>query len=153
MKRLVLYTLILNGLTWAPVERADVGKLAPVELVMLDVKEQTVVLTTDTGDKGAGETVEEALLDMKGCSRSYVYLDTAAYLLITESGKEKLEEVDRYLKDRVRVCLAPGDTDLKAAAEYLRTHAGQPTLRQWKEGAKVPAEEPLKNFKKTENNP
>ena len=152
MKRLILYILILSGLTWAPVERADVGKLAPVELVLLDVRDQTVMLTTDAGDYGEGESVEKALQNMKQCSKSYVYLDTARYLLVTETAQHKLAEVDRYLKDGVKVCIAPADTDLKAAAKYLRTHKDQPTLRQWKAGAQVPAEEPLKNFKKTENN-
>ncbi len=151
MKRLALYILILSGLTYAPVKRADVGKLAPVEVVMLDSNGSSLMVTTDMGEYGEGESVDQALEAMKKSSKSYVYLDTARYLLVTESGSEYIEDVARHLKDSVRVCMAPYDTDLKEAAKYLKTHNDQPTLLQWKAGAKVPSEEPLKNFKKSEN--
>ena len=88
MRRLLLYILILSGLTYAPVKRADVGKLAPVEVVMLDSNGFSVVLTTDVGEYGEGESVDLALKKKKKSSKSYVYLDTARYLLVTESGSE-----------------------------------------------------------------
>lgn len=152
MKRLALYILILSGLAYAPVERADVGKLAPVEAVLLDSDGTSVMLSTDMGEYGKGGSVDEALENMKECSKAYVYLDTARYLLVTDSATHHIKDITKHLKQSVKVCIAPFDTDLKAAAKYLRTHSGQPTLRQWKKGAAVPAEEALKNFKKSQNN-
>ena len=83
MKRMVLYGLILGALFFAPVESAEIAKLEPVQAVWMYMENDSVVLETDTQDKGAGATVEEALADMKRRSAGIIYLDTAQYVFVT----------------------------------------------------------------------
>ena len=131
MKKLLLYILLLGAAVILPVEGTDVGKLLPVELVQLDKIGETVVISTDVGATGTGETVEAAIHDMKSTTAGIVFLDTADYLLVTESAMEEVESIKEHLKPSVRVCIQHVEMNLKDAAAYLSVHKPGHSLRSY----------------------
>ena len=129
MKEILLYTLLLGAALILPVEGTDVGKLLPVELVQLDKMGDTVVISTDAGATGTGETVKAAIRDMEKTAAGIVFLDTADYLLVTESAMEEVESIKEHLKPSVRVCIQHVEMNLKDAAAYLSVHKPEHQLR------------------------
>ena len=122
MKRIVIYILLLAVAVLMPVERADVGKLIPAELIHIYKEGDDIVIETDTGSGGRGKTVDGAVGNLKSTTAGIVYLDTARYLLVEEEAMRELVAVSAYLKSSVRVCAAGQDTDLQKAAAYLAVH-------------------------------
>ena len=129
MKEILLYILLLGAALILPVEGTDVGKLLPVELVQLDKMGDTVVISTDAGATGTGETVKAAIRDMEKTAAGIVFLDTADYLLVTESAMEEVESIKEHLKPSVRVCIQRVEMNLKDAAAYLSVHRPEHQLR------------------------
>ena len=129
MKKILLYILLLGAALILPVEGTDVGKLLPVELVQLDKMGDTVVISTDAGATGTGATVKAAIRDMEKTAAGIVFLDTADYLLVTESAMEEVESIKEHLKPSVRVCIQHVEMNLKDAAAYLSVHKPEHQLR------------------------
>jgi hypothetical protein len=134
VKRIVIYVATLALLSFAPVKGAELGKLRPVEVVLVYEDAGTVVIATDTEDVGHGEDGLSALQNLKATTAGTVYLDTAAYLLIGEGGQTAAEQLRSHLKKNTKVCMAENDVDLKNAAAYLSVHGDLPRLKQWKIG-------------------
>ena len=137
MKRVILYCLILGALFFAPVESAEVAKLEPVQAVWMYMKEDQIVLETDTEDKGSGATVEEALKDMKRKSAGIIYLDTAQFVLIT-GAEQQIPALTSYIKGSARLCRWDGKGELSEAVKYADAHAVGTEVRHWKPDVKVP---------------
>ncbi len=131
MKRIVVYCLILAALCVLPVERQDVADLEPIQAVWLSQENETVVLETDTKDKGTGSTVAEALADMKHKSLGIIYLDTAQYLLVSENARKMIPQIAQYLKGSVRICLWDGAGEVADAARYMQSHKTGCELKNW----------------------
>ena len=129
MKKILLYILLLGAALILPVEGTDVGKLLPVELVQLDKMGDTVVISTDAGATGTGETVKAAIRDMEKTAAGIVFLDTADYLLVTELAMEEVKSIKEHLKPSVRVCIQHVEMNLKDAAAYLSVHRPEHQLR------------------------
>lgn len=138
MKRIMIYIAALALLTLAPVKGADIGKLRPVEVVMVCKQEDTLVLSTDTGDVGQGTDALTALENLKATTPGTIYLDTAEYLLLAEGAEDAAQQLKSSLKKSVRVCMADSTVDLKAAAKFLSVHGDLPQLKIWKTGDKLP---------------
>ena len=122
MKRIAIYLLMLGTVLIVPMRGTDVGQLHPVELVQLYKEEDRIVIATDTGAVGKGRTVEEAVANLNATTAGIVFLDTAQYLLLSESEKEQYPAMAHYLKPKVRVCAGEHGIDLHEAAAYLDTH-------------------------------
>ena len=122
----------------APVDRLDVAKLRPVEVIYIYQDEGNVVLQTDTRDRGEGTDPAQALADMRNTSPAVIYLDTAEFLLIGEGCAEYAEALRGELKEYVRLCQASGTVDLSLAAKYLAVHGDLPTFRAWKADTRLP---------------
>ena len=131
MKKLLLYILLLGAAVILPVEGTDVGKLLPVELVQVDKVGDTVVVSTDVGATGYGETVEAAIRDMEKTTAGIVFLDTADYLLVTETAEQEMEAIGKHLKGSVRLCVQNLEVNLKDAAAYLSAHKPDCQLRSY----------------------
>ena len=85
MKRWLLWAaLAVIALAAGLGDRTDIGKLQPVALLQLSREARTLVIETDTGDMGQGETLEEAFEDLKQSTPAAIFLETADYLLVTE---------------------------------------------------------------------
>ena len=138
MKKFVLYLLIIVGILTIPVEKEDIGALEPIQAVWLSSDNTTVKLQTDTEDQGAGQTVAEALEDMKLHSHGIVYLDTAQFLLVSENAVDRIPELKQYLKDSVRICLWTGEGTVSDAAKYMQAHKNGIRLDRWNPGVSLP---------------
>ena len=156
MKRMLLYVGILAALLAAPVERLDVGKLHPVQVVSVSKQNGWVVIQTDTGDRGIGETGAQALKNMEETTSGVIYLDTAEYLLLSKDAEDALTQLRTALKPKTGVCYAGEGVDLKEAGKFLSSHADLPRLKEWKEGQELPVittfRKRLTFLKKVENN-
>lgn len=139
MKTLICYVLIIAAAISAPVEKADVAKLRPIEVIYIYKDADAVILKTDTEDVGIGTDVETALQDMKLTSPAVIYLDTAEYLLIGDGAQEEAKQLKGILKNSVQLCQAVADVELKEAAKYLPTHGELPDFQEWEAGEELPA--------------
>ena len=137
MKRIALYMLLLAAALQMPVERMDVGKLIPVELLHIYREGEHIVIATDTGSSGTGKTVDEAVENLKATTAGIIYLDTARYLLIEENASRELVAICAYLKPSVRVCAARRYVDLEKAVSYLAAHPPRQRLRDLMDGRTV----------------
>ena len=134
--RMVLYIVILALLFLAPVQRLDVAKLEPVQTVAVYIQGESVVLETDTGNKGEGADVDEALEDLEEKTPGVIYLDTAQYLLVSEQGESHVDSLRKYLSQSVSVCMWDGEGSIEGAAQYLDVRSDLPKLKDWKGSAK-----------------
>lgn len=119
MKRILVWALLAAAL-WLPDRGTDIGKLLPVELVAVRREEGVFRVETDTGQFGLGNTLEEAMADLRNAAPGVVFFDTADYLLLT---RETLTEegLSSFFRPGVRVLLAEERIDPEEAAEYLRS--------------------------------
>lgn len=156
MKRILLYIGILAALLAAPVERLDVGKLRPVQAVWVYKENEWLVIETDTGDIGIGETVGQALKNMEDTTSGVIYLDTADYLLLSEEAEDTAIELQKVLKPKTQMCYAESEIDIKEVGRFLAAHSRLPELKEWKKGQELPVittfRKRLTFLKKVENN-
>lgn len=138
MKRIVLYCLILAAALLAPVKGNDVGRLCPVQVVLLGTDGQNVYLQTDTQDVGVGEDALRALENLKATTAGIIYLDTARYLLVEEQALDQVEPLRKELKKTVKLCLAEGAVLGEDTASFLKTHGCLPSLKAWEKGMELP---------------
>lgn len=139
MKRWLLYALLfLGALIWSgkPFCGTDVAKLSPVEVLSVDVHQGDIRLQTDTGNVGIGETVTQALEDMKKTTPGTVFLETADYLLVTEKSEPLIEQLRPYLRPNCSVCLAKGELKMEKVADYLNAHEPGISLQDLRTGNK-----------------
>ena len=138
MRSWILYVCILSATLLAPVKKADVEQLRPIEVIYIYKDADAVMLKTDTDDIGIGTDVGAALQDMKLTSPARIYLDTAEYLLIGEGAQEEAMQLKGILKNSVQLCAAGAELELKEVAKYLPVHSGLPYFRDWEAGEELP---------------
>ena len=141
--RIVVYTVILASLVFAPLERLDIAQLEPVQTLAVRVEDGIVQLETDTGSCGQGKTLAEAVADLKARTSGVIYLDTAQYLLLTESALPVVEELRTYLHSGTLVSMWDGTGSVAGAAEYLEIRDDLPKIHQMR--TKVAVKETGKN--------
>ena len=127
MKRILSPALLLAtvGLLFAlPYKSRDVGQLLPVETALFSMENQTVTLETDLGLTGRGDTLEEAVADLKAQATGSLFLDTGGFVLLRPSALALLPELEKadFLRDSCTLCLVAGDLDLTRAGAYLQAH-------------------------------
>lgn len=123
-------------LGWMPFQGTDVARLQPVELISVSREENQVLVETDTGDSGRGQTLELALEDLYNSTPGEIFLETAEYLLITPEAQSLLLELTQTLRPSCKVCLREGEADLAEAAAYLSVHEPRLTLQDYRTGEK-----------------
>lgn len=138
MKRWLLYGLLFALTVLIPVDGTDVGKLQPVQAVSIGYDNQQVVMKTDTGEVGRGDTPELALENLKQTASAVIYLDTADYLLVEESAMNLISSMGKFLKSNVGLCQIAPEVDIAKAAEYLRVHSDLPKLKRWNTDKTLP---------------
>lgn len=156
MRRILCYAAILALVLALPVEKSDVGKLRPVEVVSIYKEGKLYVMQTDTADQGVGTTAQQALESLKATSSGIIYLDTAEFLLLSEGAEDAAEELRQQLKSSVRLCRTEEPVDLPKAAKFLSVHGDLPSLKEWETGTQLPLlstfGDSLIFLKKVENN-
>ena len=138
MKRIFLYILILAAVLLIPLERTDVGDLQPVQTVAVFRDEDGYLIQTDTGDEGRGVDPVQALQNLEETTPGVVYLDTAQYLLVSESATVSIEDLRQYLRKSVQLYHVVGTPELETASKYLSVHGDGPELKYWSEDVPLP---------------
>lgn len=138
MKRIVLYAAILLLVLIIPVKRTDIGKLRPVQTVMLYRQDGNVVIRTDTGDRGVGPGAMEALENLKRTTPAVIYLDTADFLLVSKDSLDVLQLLRDTFRGRVQLFLFFGDIDPELASDYLQIHGHGQALKDWNGQQELP---------------
>lgn len=138
MNRLWIYGLLVAVALVIPGNRCDLGSLQPVETVSLYKEEGRIVVETDTGAVGKGDTLSAALDDMKDTTAGVIYLDTANYLLVRRETEELIPQIRKYLKGSVRVCRVQAAVKVEEATSYLNVHMPKVKLAGWKTGETLP---------------
>ena len=129
--RKLLYAAILASLFFSPLERLDVAKLQPVQTVAMQVTQEGIKISTDTQSHGIGKTVADAVADLEENTPGVIYLDTAQYLLLTESAMAVAEQLRPYLRPSVYVCKWDGEGSVAEAAKYLSVRKDLPRFKAW----------------------
>ena len=105
----------------------DVAKLQPVQVVRLTCPEGEVVLETDMGDWGMGETLKDALKDLNAAA-SWVYVLVSLDCVVLVAAMMK------QLRPSCSVCLGEGELDMAQVGAYLQQHAPEVTLMEYRAG-------------------
>lgn len=132
MKRIYLYAALLATLTLAPKSTADVGELLPVELISIYRVGSEIHVETDLGLRGLGESLEDAMKDLRSMAPGKVFLDTADYLILAPETLDLAPELLKTLRPATQVCLGL-HTDA-GAAQFLSAHAPGVTLAELRTG-------------------
>lgn len=136
MKRWIFFLLALaTALMAAPSAETDVSNLHPVEVLYIYKEtEADIVIETDTGDFGKGANLQEALEDLKESAPGEIFLETAAYVLVTEETKVLLPELMKILRPATEIVVTKGNVDVKTAGNYLTVHRPKVTLQDYRSG-------------------
>ena len=138
MKHWVWYLvglLVASTVFGQPFTATDVAKLQPVQVIAVSADADCVTVQTDTGDAGFGATLADALSDLMRTTPGYVFLETAQYLLVTQTAEPLLGEQSFYLRPGCSVYMLQDDLELTEIAPYLSAHNSNATLRDCVEGA------------------
>ena len=137
MKKLGLI-LLIGAAAWLmgrlPHPAVDIGKLEPVEVVLLTATDQGIRMETDTGTWGEGETLEDAVTALKQADSGEVFLDTAEKVLIRGDMTDYWAEIWAHFRPAAQVCLVRDEVDLQEAADYLTMHPTGLTLGKLRVG-------------------
>ena len=140
MKRWIVYGAALAAAVCLTGNRSagiDVGKLEPIEVVRINVTGLNVRIETDTGRKGAGRSLEMAVMDMKRSADRELFLDTADYLLIDKEGVDLMAELAEMLRPSCKVCLENGEAELEGVGAFLTIHDPKMTLLEYRKTRQV----------------
>ena len=130
--------LILAAVLTLPSTPTDVGKLQPVQTVIVYKEDGSFVLQTDTDDVGRGENILAALDDLKETTPEHIYLDTAEFLLIGEGTEKAVETLRKRFDRSAELYGYIGSPDPEAVSAYLQVHGNGPRFSQWQVGEKLP---------------
>lgn len=137
MKRWLWYIGIIAAvaaLGGKPSAGTDVANLQPVQVIYLSCPEGQIVIETDTGDRGTGETLKDALRDMKAASSREIFLDTADYLLLSAECIDLLPAMMKQLRPSCALCVTDGTPDMEQAGAFLQQHTPTVTLVSYRAG-------------------
>ncbi len=137
MKRILWMTAIIASVWVLPRlshPAVDIGKLDPVETVLLKIDDRMITLETDLGPSGSGETLEEAIRALRKSASSEIYLDTTNKLLISGNADAYWSEIMDVFRPSSRVCRILEEPDLKEATKYLTAHEPELTLNRIRAG-------------------
>lgn len=137
MKRWMWYLaalLCIMALGWSPFRGTDVAELQPVELLRISMPDGYVMIETDTGDSGIGDTPEAALADLKKSTPGDVFLETADHLILAPEAAALLPALMEHLRPACNLCVEQGSADLEKATAFLNAHQPGVTLQDYRAG-------------------
>lgn len=133
MMRRWLYVIVILAMLVVPTQSIEIGRLQPVEVVMISVSDGVVRIETDTGNTGTGSDLKTAYEQMKAQASAEIFMDTADYLILTGDAAVPKEDLMAYLDPKIRVCTGSGVLDIGGAAAYLSVHKPVTRLRELNE--------------------
>lgn len=140
MKKILLWAALLAavwGLPRLAHPAVDIGKLEPVETVLLTGEGMMITLETDSGGIGSGVTLEEAIQDLKEKASGEIYLDTTNKILLRGNAEAWQREILAVFRPSSRICKAEGDVDIQEATKFLAIHRPDKTLNHLRSGQSI----------------
>lgn len=134
MKKWIVLLLAIPILSFGSLGGEDVGKLDPIQGLMITQENGMMHILTDSGQKGSGTDGASAVEALMRTSSSKVFLDTAEYLLLTPETEQWLPQLKAYLRPSCRICYVLGTVDLQEAVKYLQLHQQSVSLTQYEAG-------------------
>lgn len=134
MRRWPIMVAALLLIGFLPTRGAEIGKLQPVRLLYVYKTEDYIAAATDTGDKGIGSALEDALKDLEMTTPGYIFLDTVEMLVITGETAAELPQLCKILRPSVQVCSGTNGMDPEAVSGYLNIHPTGRNLQQLQNG-------------------
>ena len=135
----VFAILLITALGWLPFQGTDVATLEPAEALYVSLEAEQVLIETDGGWFGRGETVDGAVKDLKESAPGQVFLQTVDYLMLQKGSEGVLPALYAHLRSGCSVCLVEEKLDLEKASAYLRAHRPALTLQHYRaEKSKIP---------------
>ena len=128
MKNLLFAVAIALAFFFMPVKRVSLSRIAPAEVLMVYRQGEALVVETDTGSKGMGSTVENAVERMHETANGDTLLGTVDFLLVDPACAQLLPEMRSFVRSSVRVCQVTEKPELEEAAAFLRIHQPKVTL-------------------------
>lgn len=141
MKKWLFAAALLLACSALPSPGTELGELHPVSLLLVDNSGRQVVVQTDTGQLGTGETLPAALLELKETTPGHIFLDTVEYLVLQGNAQRLLPDLQQQLRPGVRVCTADEEAEAESLAEFLKSHPPKARLSE------LTAETPLQNIR------
>ena len=114
--------------------KTDVAKLRPVEVIHVQIRATGITMETDTQDSGWGNTVQDALDNLRDTTAGEVFLETADFLIADQDALALVPELSGILRPNCRICVCGERVDLENAAAYLRVHKPGTTVREYLAG-------------------
>ena len=137
MKRL-LWAVVIIAAVWGVPRLShpavDIGKLEPVEAVLLVGTETNITIQTNSGAEGTGRTLAKAIRDLRNSTGKEIYLDTTNKILVAGEMDGYWEELLITFRPSCKICEVNAKIDLKRAAEYLSVHKPEMTLNRMRSG-------------------
>ena len=124
MKRWKKWSLALLAVFLLRTEHTGirVDRLDPVESIRIHLEAGSIVIETDTGAMGIGNSLDKALENLQSSSSATVFLDTTRYILLDSRTEQLIPQLYDLFRPNTRVCLLRGTGDLPELTKYLNHH-------------------------------
>ena len=109
----------------------DAAALVPVQALVIDAKDGTVLVTTDTGDVGRGGNLDAALSDLQSGCAGALFTQTAEHVIVTSRAWYLTPQVcvSRQLRPAAKLYRAMEEVKKpEEALRFLQAHPGSLTL-------------------------
>ncbi len=137
MKRWILFVMVTAAILLLPEgQEKDISHLHPVQLLYIYKEDGKIVLETDMDDTGKGETLPDALENLRATSEGELFLETVEYLLVTEETKPMILELGAILRPATNLVVALTDVNIEKVVQYLEIHRPEVTLLDYRTGVK-----------------
>lgn len=120
MKKWVILAAILLALM--PERGTELGKLLPVETLLIEKEKERYVVSADTGEQAEGESLAAAMAGLQRGAPGVLFLDTADYVLVSRTALDCVAELSDYVRPGTRIYQTVGKPELSEIGAFLRTH-------------------------------
>lgn len=126
----ILFAAAVCALGLWPTRAVDASALLPAQLLVIDAKQGNVTVSADCGATGSGASVGKALENLRRQAPGELFLDTAGFVVLTDSAWYLLPQVaaSAELRPAARLVRATGEVDAAKALAYLQAHTPELTL-------------------------
>ena len=132
MKKWILLGAL--ALLLLPQRGTEVGKLLPVETLLIEKQAGQYRVSTDTGNTARGDSLENAVESLRVEAPGIIFLDTADYVLLTRETTECMEKLTDYVRPGTRVYEIEGAADMEEIGTFLRAHGPDTPLYRLQKG-------------------
>lgn len=122
-----------------PRRGTEVGKLLPVETLLIEKQAGQYRVSTDTGHTARDDSLEKAVDTLRAEAPGILFLDTADYVLLAGEAEECAEKLPNYVRPGTRVYKLEGTVELSKIGPFLKTHGPDtPLYRLQKRELQIP---------------